>query len=353
MKIESSNITMQARQFSLWREESSQNLRFWRTDDGGAANRNGQWPALSSAGRAALAADAGTTRATSATQDSEATVRDDPFLGLVIRMVEMLTGERVRIFDMRELTAPQSTNVTLSAPSPGQATPTAERVRAGYGLEYDFRAVREEMQVASFSASGTIRTSDGQEISFNLDLLMARYQREETNVSLRAGDAQQRKDPLVLDFDGPSSLLSSQRFRFDLDGDGKSENLPMLGQGAFYLALDRDGNGRIDSGRDLFGPQSGNGFVELARLDDDRNGWVDENDAAFAQLRLWQPASNGPGPLATLKEYGVGAIYLGHLATAFELRGEAGEDLGAVRASGFYLRENGAPGLLRQIDLSV
>ncbi len=159
----------------------------------------------------------------------------------------------------------------------------------------------EEFETTSFSAEGIVRTADGQEISFKLDIEMTRYYREETNVSLRAGDAV-RKDPLVVNFDGTASQLSGQanrRFNFDLNGDGKAESLPQFASGSGYLALDLNRNGRIDSGKELFGPQSGNGFAELALLDNDGNGWIDENDKDYNRLEVWTPAEEGAGKLQT------------------------------------------------------
>ena len=68
---------------------------------------------------------------------------------------------------------------------------------------------------------------------------------------------------------------------------------------------------------------------------------------------MWTPTADGGGQLATLKERDVGALYLGHTATPFELRGAANEDLGAVRAGGVYLKESGQIGSLQEIDLTV
>ena len=97
------------------------------------------------------------------------------------------------------------------------------------------------------------------------------------------------------------------RFDFDLDSDGTREKLPLVSGSGF--AFDRNANGRIDDGRELFGPASGDGFSELARLDDDANGWIDEADAAWSQLRVWRPDAAGKGSVRSLSEVGVGALH--------------------------------------------
>jgi hypothetical protein len=93
-----------------------------------------------------------------------------------------------------------------------------------------------------------------------------------------------------------------------------------------FLVLDRNGNGRIDSGEELFGdltPQPAfaapNGFLALAEYDKtgnggNGNGRIDAGDAIFAQLRLWQDVNhNGasePNELHPLPALGIGAIGL-------------------------------------------
>lgn len=300
-----------------------------------------------------------------AIEDAGDAVENDPTLRLIKSMIEMLTGHRVRIFSARdfsrdiEVRTEAVSSATSAAAAAASASTTANPNRpAGWGIEYDYHAVSEETETTHLSAAGVIRTTDGQEISFKLDLMMQRYHREETHVSIRAGDAV-RKDPLVLNFGGTAAQLSNQRFLFDLfntgdTGDnGGGEALPLFASASGYLALDIDGNGRIESGKELFGPATNSGFGELASHDDDGNGWIDEADAIFKRLAVWAPAVDGEGKLYLLKELGVGAISLGHVATPFELRGSGNTDLGAVRASGVWLSDSGKVGSIQEIDLTV
>lgn len=53
------------------------------------------------------------------------------------------------------------------------------------------------------------------------------------------------------------------------------------------MALDVNYDGIINDGRELFGPRTGNGFLELAEFDIDGNNWIDENDPIFEKLRIW------------------------------------------------------------------
>jgi hypothetical protein len=165
-----------------------------------------------------------------------------------------------------------------------------------------------------------------------------------------------RKDPLVINFNGAASQLSGEanrRFRFDLNGDGKAEILPGFASGSGYLVIDRNDNGRIDSGKELFGPQSGNGFAELALLDSDGNGWIDENDEDFSRLSVFTPGAEGSSTLQSLSDLGIGALSLAHVATPFALRDADNNDLGVVKSSGFYLMESGQSGTLQEVDLTV
>lgn len=294
------------------------------------------------------------TQASTGAEDSESSEGLPARLQLLKDIVEALTGREVRFVTAGQLdgSAPDTSSATSASPGgTAQASSDDPPQRAGWGLEFDSREVREEYERTSFSASGSATTSDGRKISFSLNLSMERYQREETSVSIRAGDAL-LKDPLVINLDGNAVSTTGDTIRFDLSAQGTSEKLPLL-RGAGYLALDQNGNGRIDNGTELFGPQTGDGYAELAKLDSDSNGWIDESDPAFASLKLWRPASDGAGTLTSIASAGVGALYLGRVDTPFTLKDSQNADLGAVRASGIYLKESGEVGSMQQIDVAV
>lgn len=205
----------------------------------------------------------------------------------------------------------------------------------------------ERTQVAG---SGVVRAADGREIAFDLKVDLCRDYRYEQKFA--ASGKAILHDPLVINFAGPAAELTQERFDFDLDADGRSEGLPGLGSGSGYIVLDRDGNGRANDGSELFGARSGAGFAELAALDADGNGWLDEADPAFADLRIWSGGQSA-NALASLKEKGVGALWLGAVDSPFAVKDEANRLLGVIRASGLYLHENGRAGSLQQIDLAV
>lgn len=351
MRIAAAAVALESRHQLVTRHEESETLRAWRgarRPDFEGAQRSGSTlpppPQLSDAGKAAQSAEA------DAIERAGDAVDNDPFLRLLRTMIEWLTGEPVKVFDASQIAAAPAAG--SESPLPAESPQRGARRSAGFGIEYDYHALHEEIERTEFAAQGVVKTADGREIAFTLELTMARHFRSETSVSVRAGDTR-RTDPLVINFGGTAAQLSSQRFRFDLDADGRAEDVPLLAGGSGYLALDLDGNGRIDSGAELFGPASGSGFAELAAFDEDGNGWIDEGDAVFSRLRVWSPAAAGHGTLTTLAEHGVGALSLGYVGTAFELRDSDNSDLGAVRDTGIYLTEAGTAGTLQEIDLTV
>lgn len=353
MKIESSNIQFTASHRATQRAEVRETLHAWVGDQPPAPQPGESEPsvvAISAAAR--MAADAATpppapsVSQAQAIEDAIDNAENDPVLYFLKLVIEMMTGVAVKTVSVDEVQpdAPAHDASPPAHPEPPQ--------RAGFGIAYDRHEVREETEHTSFSADGIIRTADGKEIRLSVDLSMSRSYREETSISLRAGDAV-RKDPLVINFDGTAAQLQNRRFSFDLDADGQAEQMPLLAGNRGYLALDRNGNGKIDSGKELFGSTSGDGFAELAEFDSDGNGWIDDNDPIFAQLRVWMQDGSGGGTLNTAKSHGVGALYLGRTETPFELKDNANQELGAVRSTGIYLAENGSAGTLQQIDVSV
>ncbi len=344
MKIAAASLELAAFHHTSSKVEVEERLSAWvgrrlpsRSDADDASSRS---VLLSDAGRQALSNDRSVISAASAPVSGDE-VETDPKLELLKSIVEMLTGQRIHL-------------MSASAMSP-DGLPAAEAANGAargpeFGIEYERTETRQSSEETGFEASGTIRTADGQNIQFSVGLFMSRSETETSSFSFRAGNAVS-KDPLVINFGGNAASLRNQRFQFDLMGDGKQVDIPVLGQGSGFLVLDAVASGKVNSGKQQFGPASGDGFADLAKYDSDANGWIDEADPAFQRLGVWTPDVKGGGAVASLAEAGVGALYLGYSATPFTLKD--GAELGAVRSSGIYAREDGSVGTLQQVDLKV
>ncbi|MDH5525614.1 MAG: hypothetical protein OEY01_16730 [Desulfobulbaceae bacterium] len=120
-----------------------------------------------------------------------------------------------------------------------------------------------------------------------------------------AQSAVQRRDPLTLDLDGDGletvGIDPVNPILFDHDGDGIKTATGWIKPDDAFLVMDRNDNGTIDNGTELFGDSTplmdgeGNevgtaedGFAALAQEDTNGDGVVDANDANFADLRVWR-----------------------------------------------------------------
>lgn len=367
MKIENSTVGLTSQHASSRLHTVEESLRAWvgdrRPDFEQRGEAQGLRPlnpqltvaTLSDAGRQAAARHQAGVSADAASSTDEAAnpAENDPKMLMLIGLIEALTGRKVKLFDPNSIK-----HDGAAAPVEGNhgegnhGAAAAENRRQGWGVEYDRREVLHEAEVTRFDAEGVVKTSDGQEIRFQLSLEMKREFHLETNVSIREGDGV-KKDPLVINFAGTAAQLTDTKFAFDLDSDGKTDQMSFVGAGSGFLALDKNANGTIDNGSELFGTQSGNGFADLAAWDSDGNQWIDENDAVYSKLRVWSKDADGKDQLSTLAQRNVGALYLGNVATPFDLKNGANDLQGQVRSSGVYLNEDGSAGTLQQIDLVV
>lgn len=210
----------------------------------------------------------------------------------------------------------------------------------------------EEKEDTAFKTQGTVRTADGREINFNLEMTMSRSFAEYYEAT-HTENVIQMVDPLVINLDSDIASLSDQKFEFDLDSDGIKDKISMLAGGSGYLALDKNKDGKINDGSELFGTESGDGFKDLARFDIDGNGWIDEGDEIFDKLLIWSKNENGDDELYTLKEAGVGAICLQKASTDFSLNSLKDNQVnGAIRSTGIFLYENGNVGTIQHIDVA-
>lgn len=134
------------------------------------------------------------------------------------------------------------------------------------------------------------------------------------------------RDPIILDLDGDGleTIGLAGNIYFDHDGDGVLTKTGWVGKDDALLVWDRNGNGSIDTGAELFGDftplpngtLAPNGFAALAALDSNGDGILDASDPAFHELKLWRDTSQdgqtGAGELITLADAGIVSLNLAH-----------------------------------------
>lgn len=284
---------------------------------------------------------------------------EDPVAQFLRILTELLTGKKIKITSTAPAADgidPQKTAELSRVANQAQAgTPSQPQAstQSGFGLEYDSREISIEAESMNFAAFGTVRTADGQQINFNLQLSMARVFVSEKSSGVRLGDAVVQQDPLMINFGGTAAQLTDTKFSFDINSDGKDEQVSFAGANSGFITLDKNGDGKVTNGSELFGAASGNGFRYLAEYDRDKNGWIDDNDPVFSQLQVWMKDEQGNDSLVSLKSKNVGALFLGSAASPFELKDAGNGSLGTIRSSGVYLNEDGSVGTLQQVDLTL
>ncbi|WP_276310304.1 calcium-binding protein, partial [Brenneria alni] len=141
------------------------------------------------------------------------------------------------------------------------------------------------------------------------------------------GKAENTYSPLILDLDGDGVETADNGVFFDHDGNGFAEFSGWVGKDDGLLVLDKNANGQIDDGNELFGNNSvtatgtnaANGFAALAEYDLNDDGVIDEQDTVFEKLQVWRDAngngSTDSGELLSLGEAGVKSINLAYHTT--------------------------------------
>ena len=264
-------------------------------------------------------------------------------------ILERLLGQKFELLNYQQDPSSLENPPEKGSESPENAPPQENTGGSGFGMIYERHEQYSEAEQTSFNARGTVRTQNGAEIEFDLKMSMDRAYVEERNISIRAGDAM--VDPLVINFSGRPAALIAETTQFDLDGNGEAETVHKLAPHSAYLVYDKNGDGLATDGSELFGPSTGSGFEELAMYDQDTNGWIDENDAVYGQLSLWRQGETDT--YQSLKDAGIGAIYLDHASTEFKLADSANQIQGEVKETGIYLEDSGQVGSIQEIALAV
>lgn len=177
-----------------------------------------------------------------------------------------------------------------------------------------------------------------------------------------ARDWVRRIDPLVLDLDGDGveTIGANGTVLFDHDGDGNKHASGWIKPDDGLLVLDRNGNGLIDNGAELFGVETvlangekaTDGFAALASLDSNSDGLFDASDAQYGNVQVWRDLNqNGiseTNELKTLAETGVASIDLNAAASSTNLAGG-----NRMVATGTYTRTDGIIRQAASLDLAT
>jgi len=168
------------------------------------------------------------------------------------------------------------------------------------------------------------------------------------------------RDPLTLDLDGDGietiGINANDPILFDHDGDGIKNATGWIHPDDGFLVFDRNGNGTIDNGAELFGDstptyaggQTADGFAALAQEDTNADGIVNAQDAHWAHLRVWQDTNSDgisqAAELKTLEALGIVGLHVAKQENAQPLaNGNQIADLGT------FIKADGSEGTVGQI----
>lgn len=368
MRIDSLSLDLSSQHYLEQTHSTEQRLTFWQ--EGARQTAPQEQVDISESGRRAAAGQAnpataigqsltqsGASQAASEVQASDSPLEADlsPTLSLLRNILESTFGIRIDLSDVypmdkAHLQAAAQEQAMQGEQQQERGTPHREQGNEDWGLRIERETRYSEQESLQFSASGNITTRDGRSLSFQLDVSLQRSFSVSSKETLNFGAA--ARDPLMISLGSDAGTLSGATVQFDIDNDGQKNTLPVPKNGG-WLALDRNGNGKIDQQNELFGPQSGNGFGELATLDSDGNGAIDEGDPLFARLQLWQGQQDGKDQLTSLMDVGIGALLLPHVDAEFRHTDAANHTVAQMRKAGVYLTEGGQAGLISQVDLTA
>ncbi len=357
MRIESSALSMQGGSSVVSMMSVQESLNIW-TGQGSAGISSSSFDVqeFSQQGITASTSVTASITETSETDEGDLVLSEQELrIKLLEDFLSRISGKRVKfhiprvkhVFDGYDSSGQPFSNLKIIF-SDNRATRLG--LGSGFGLLYNRSETQIEKSRVSFAAEGVVKTADGREISLNLNFNIDQEIVQQSSFQLSAGEA--LKDPLVISFGGSVASFTNRTMSFDIDYDGDQDTIHTLNGNSGYLALDKNNNGKVDDGRELFGPQTDNGYGELARYDEDGNGWIDENDSIFDQLKIWYHDELGNSQLVALTDKNVGAIYLGSVETQMNMY-SSNEMAGRLRQSGLVLLENGESRVMQELDVRI
>ncbi|WCN15000.1 hypothetical protein GV054_19295 [Marinomonas mediterranea] len=288
-----------------------------------------------------------TSKSTGKTEEGEAFEQLTARYQKMLTLIEKMFNVEINLYGEKE---PPSSQAEVVEGRPISAEDVEVTRRDLEVVRQKYHQVSEQ-ESTSFKAKGEIVLSNGASLNVDFSLDMSRTRDEQYYGEVVFTGA--LVDPLVVNLNGNTAQLTHHKVAFDLDDDGEDDQLHFATGDSAFLALDKNGNGLIDGGSELFGPQSGSGFADLASYDENGDGMIDELDSVFDQLVLTQRDENGQETLISLKDVGIEAFILERTETPFSLFNDKGEPTGVIRETGLYVKNNGSIDSMQHVDLIV
>ena len=192
-----------------------------------------------------------------------------------------------------------------------------------------------------------------EEVASN-DYSAAYNQSKSSSATIEVTNVSSNSDPLVLDLDGSGIQLTDTNdgAYFDITADGKKDKVAWVKGNTAFLVYDKNGNGVIDDGSEFFGDQNGakDGFLELSKYDDNKDGIINNQDRIYNALKLYKDIDGNKqissNELFTLENMGIKQLNLNCIPTNSKVNGNS------VILNGSYERNDGTTGLLADVLLN-
>lgn len=228
-----------------------------------------------------------------------------------------------------------------SSEAPGDAKTDKEHVQADEA----------ELTVSVNDSSSLNITNQADTVSVSAQAVTAfvsAREQEQASLSISRTAEVQQADPLALDLNGDGLQTSgvAQGILFDINGDGSKEQTSFVSGGDAFLAYDRNGNGVIDSGKELFGDNNGyrHGYAELAAYDDNQDGKINDADAIYDKLQLLSVDQQGRQQLQSLKDAAIASISLDYTDSNYAIN-----QYDSITQLGQFAYDNGQSGVTGDI----
>ena len=209
----------------------------------------------------------------------------------------------------------------------------------------------------SFNMSFEFTHSETFQFSFNqsnsettLELSISRQTQTSFQI-ISTTEAVEKSDPLILNLDDSDfSFNPNETVTFDLDADGTLDQFANLAIGNAFLAFDKNSNGKIDSGHELFGDTGGeiNGFADLANYDDNADQIIDANDRIFNSLLLMEFDNQSNQYTQSLNDQNITSISLQETLTQKNYQQD-----NELIAEAEFSRDDGSKGVIGDFLLSI